>query len=221
MEEHHIRLGPRDQRRARLLDEHPDGRLTVAQVSTLLGVPERQVSRLLAGYRRDGPAALVHGNRGRRPWHALPEGLGHRVVELVRESYPDADHSHPAGLLGEREDSHLDRTTIRRILLAAGLRTPRPRRAPAHRSRRERMARGGDAAPMAVGTAGSDRSNPGPRSWEPSTTPPARCLRRCPGSRRMPRALSSWSGASPSRRVCRMPTTSIATASSSAARASP
>jgi len=35
------------------------------------------------------------------------------------------------------------RTTVRRILLAAGLRTPRVRRPPHHRSRRDRMAREG------------------------------------------------------------------------------
>ena len=143
MDDPPIRLSAREQRRARILNEHLAGRLTVAQVAGLLGVSERHVSRMLARYRRDGPAALAHGNRGRRPWHALPEGLAERVVELVRTKYPDANHSHLTELLAEREAIGLERTTIRRILLAAGLRTPRPRRAPAHRSRRERMPREG------------------------------------------------------------------------------
>ena len=37
------------------------------------------------------------------------------------------------------EELALDRTTVRRILLAAGVTSPRPRRAPRHRSRRERL----------------------------------------------------------------------------------
>ena len=143
MDDPPIHLGPREQRRARLLDEHLAGRLTVAQVAGLLDVSERRVFRLLARYRRAGPAALVHGDRGRRPWHALPEDLAERVVELVRTRYEGANHSHLAELLAEREGIHLDRTTLRRILLGAGMRTPRPRRAPAHRSRRERMPREG------------------------------------------------------------------------------
>ena len=106
MDDPPIHLGPREQRRARLLNEHLAGRLTVAQVAGLLGVSERQVFRLLARYRRAGPAALVHGDRGRRPWHALPEDLAERVVELVRTRYEDANHSHLAELLAEREGIH-------------------------------------------------------------------------------------------------------------------
>lgn len=143
MDEPLIHLGAREQRRARIINAHLVGDLTVEQVATLLGVTERQVFRILARYRRDGPASLVHGNRGRRPWHALPEDLTGRVVDLVRDRYADANHAHLADLLAEREGIHLDRTTIRRILLAAGIRSPRPRRAPKHRSRRERMPREG------------------------------------------------------------------------------
>jgi len=143
MDDRPIHLRPREQRRARILNEHLEDRLTVAQVAGLLGVSERQVYRMLAGYRRDGPAALIHGNRDRRPWHALPGGLAERVVELARTTYKDANHSHLTELLEEREGIGLDRTTVRRILLAAGLRSPHPRRAPGHRSRRERLPREG------------------------------------------------------------------------------
>jgi transposase len=143
MDDTPIHLGPREHRRARILNAHLDGGLSIAQVATLLAVTERQVFRILAAYRRDGPVALVHGNRGRRPWHAIPEGVAERVVELVKERYAEANHTHLAELLAEREDIHLDRTTLRRILLAAGLRSPRPRRAPEHRSRRERMPQAG------------------------------------------------------------------------------
>lgn len=38
--------------------------------STLIGVGERQVRRLLKGYRERGVRSVVHGNRGRRPAHA-------------------------------------------------------------------------------------------------------------------------------------------------------
>ena len=38
----------------------------IAQASEILGVSEHHTRRLLAAYRRDGAAALSHGNRGRQ-----------------------------------------------------------------------------------------------------------------------------------------------------------
>ncbi|MBA3895403.1 MAG: winged helix-turn-helix domain-containing protein, partial [Gemmatimonadales bacterium] len=64
-------------------------------------------------------------------------------MELARTRYAGLNHSHLADLLAEREGITLERSTIRRILLRAGIRSPRPRRPPAHRSRRERMHREG------------------------------------------------------------------------------
>ena len=60
MDEPPIHLGAREQRRARIVNAHLAGDLTVEQVATLLGVSERQVFRILARYRREGPASLVH-----------------------------------------------------------------------------------------------------------------------------------------------------------------
>src|SRR4030042_724499 len=48
-------------------------------------------------------------------------------------------------LLAEREGIHLSRSSVHRILSRAGLRSPRRRRPPKHRSRRERMPRAGMA----------------------------------------------------------------------------
>src|SRR4030042_1810333 len=52
-------------------------------------------------------------------------------------------HHHLTDLLGEREGIALSRSSARRILSRAGLRSPRRRRPPKHRSRRERMPRAG------------------------------------------------------------------------------
>jgi hypothetical protein len=55
----------REQQRAQVLNRLLVGDVTAAEAAILLGLSERQVFRLRAGYQRDGPAALVHGNRGR------------------------------------------------------------------------------------------------------------------------------------------------------------
>lgn len=143
MDESPLTLGPEEQRRLYVLTELLAGHLTAIEAALALDLSLRHLKRLKAAYRREGVAALIHGNRGRRPWHAVPPEVAARVVELARTRYGEVNHSHLAELLGEREGITLERSTIRRLLLRVGLRSPRPRRAPAHRSRRERMHREG------------------------------------------------------------------------------
>ena len=138
-----VTLGPDEQRRLYVLTELLAGRLTTIEAALALDMSIRHLKRLKARYRREGIAALAHGNRGRHPWNAVPDDLAGRVVELARTCYAGLNHSHLADLLTEREGITLERSTVRRLLVRAGLRSPRPRRPPAHRSRRERMAREG------------------------------------------------------------------------------
>ena len=42
-------------------------RLPIAQAAEIMGVSERHTRRLLAAYRKVGPAVLAHGNRGLNP----------------------------------------------------------------------------------------------------------------------------------------------------------
>ncbi len=50
-----------------MLEHH----LPVAQAAEFVGVSERHAKRLLTAYRGQNPAALIHGNRGRRPHGTL------------------------------------------------------------------------------------------------------------------------------------------------------
>ena len=113
--------------------------VTPTQAATVLGSSERHVWRSLAAYRKDGKAAIFHGNQGRRPRNATPEDLAKQVVAQVRSRYPDANHSDLCDLLAQREGIHLSHQT----LSAAGIRSPRRRRSPLHRERRERMSQEG------------------------------------------------------------------------------
>ena len=60
------------------------------------------------------------------------------MVTLAQTRYFDFNHTHFTELLDEREGLFLARTTVRNILLAAGMSSPRRRRPPRHRQRRER-----------------------------------------------------------------------------------
>ena len=122
-----------------LLAEH----IALDQAATLMGVSTRQTRRILAAYQERGAAAVAHGHRGRKPANAIPEATRSRVVHLARTVYEGTNHTHLSELLSERDGLDMARTTLRRILVNAGLASPRRRRPPKHRVRRQRMPREG------------------------------------------------------------------------------
>ena len=65
------------------------------------------------------------------------------MVELATQRYEGANHTHFTELLSEREGIDLSRPTVRRILTKAGIGSPRSRRSPQHRFRRQRMPQAG------------------------------------------------------------------------------
>lgn len=133
-----VTLNKKEQKRLMVLNGVDRGELSVGQAAELLGLCLRHLRRMLARYRKEGAAALAHGNRGRKPHHATSEGIKEQVVTLAQTTYAGCNHQHLTELLYEREGIRLSRSTVRRILLRAGIRSPRKRRAPKHRRRRER-----------------------------------------------------------------------------------
>ena len=138
-----LTLNQQEQTRIQVLNNILEYQLPIAQAAEIMGVSERHTKRLLSAYRRDGPAAMAHGNRGRRPHNAVPEAAVAAVLKLDANQYAGANHTHLAELLREREGIDLSRPTVRRILNRAGMGSPRSRRSPQHRFRRRRMPREG------------------------------------------------------------------------------
>ena len=108
-----------------------------------MGLSTRQVRRLRRAYGRHGPKALVHGNRGRRSPRRVADAIRVRIVRFAQTTYAGLNHKHLSELLAERHGLALSHPTIHRILREAGLHSPRRRRPPRHRRRRERMPQAG------------------------------------------------------------------------------
>ena len=136
-----VTLTPKEQTRLQVLNSLLVEHMTLDQAATLMGVSPRHTRRILADYRKNGAASLAHGHRGRKPANAIPEATRSRVVHLARTVYEGANHTHLSELLSERVGLDMGRTTLRRILVNAGLSSPRRRRPPKHRVRRQRMPR--------------------------------------------------------------------------------
>jgi transposase len=150
-----LTLNRKEQKRLIILNQLERRELSPGRVALVLQLSERQVWRLLSAYRKEGAEGLAHGNRGRKPVNTLAEGLREKVVSLAGGKYDGFNHCHLTEKLREREETPLSRSSVRRILLEKGMRSPRKRRAPLHRSRRERCPREG----MLLQTDGS------PHDW--------------------------------------------------------
>lgn len=133
-----VTLNIKEQRRLVILNQVEVKQLSRDKAKELLGITPRHLKRIIAAYRKEGAAALAHGNRGKRPHNALDEGLKRQVLGLAQEKYTDFNFQHFTDSLKNREGIDISRSTVRRILLKAGITSPKKRRSPKHRSRRER-----------------------------------------------------------------------------------
>lgn len=154
MEKEEVTLTVKEQKRLYVLNELESGRITNTRAAEMMGVSERHVYRLKKAYRVDGAQALAHGNRGRASPRRIPEETRRQVVNLVKEKYRDFNDHHLTELLHERHDIQLSRSSVRRLRQETGLISPRKRKAPKHRSRRERYPRRG----MLLQIDGSDHN---------------------------------------------------------------
>ncbi|MBB1498672.1 helix-turn-helix domain-containing protein, partial [Paracoccus sp. MC1862] len=97
-------MSERELNRIEVLSEVGTGRLRVEDAAGLLGLTRRQVFRLLARFRADGPAGLAHRARGRAPNNALSALHREQVLALVRTQYADFGPTLAAEKLAELHD---------------------------------------------------------------------------------------------------------------------
>jgi transposase len=138
-----ITLNTQEQKRMMVLNRLLVGQLTAAEAAVLLKLSERQVRRLFAAYQKEGAAALAHGNRGRKPVQSISEEVRRQVIELATTTYAGCNYQHLRDLLAERDGIELSRASVRRIVLAAGMHSPRQQGRRQHRHRRVRYAQEG------------------------------------------------------------------------------
>ena len=98
-----LTLIQKEQSRLQVLNGVLGNQMGVGEAAEVLGLSERHVWRILAAYRKEGAAALAHGNRGRQPTNTLLADVKQQVVSVVRERYTGVNHTHLSELLAERE----------------------------------------------------------------------------------------------------------------------
>lgn len=162
-----ITLNPKQQRKVEILTRLEAGALDAASAAEMLGVGLRQVRRLRRGFREEGMAAVVHGNAGRAAHNGTAPDLVVRILALAgpQGKYHDLNVAHLQELLAREEQIVIGRSTLDRLLKAAGLRQVHAVTPSVPRRRRERRTAEG----MLVQIDGS------PFAWLEQRGPPA-CL---------------------------------------------
>jgi len=112
------------------------------EAATLLGLSKRQIIRLKNRVRKDNLMGIVHGNRGRTPKIAIAKETKEVILNLYLNTYNGFNVSHFGEFLKEAHGINISRETIRKLLLATGLRC-KTKSHPRHRSRRTRMPKSG------------------------------------------------------------------------------
>lgn len=124
--------------RLRTIREILDGRLRWGEASRMLDVSERQIARLCARVREEGNRGILHGLRGRSSNHRLDEDrLGQALSALHSPRWEKFGPTFGQEQLHKRCRISLGVTTVRKLMMLAGLWEPYRRRAK-HRAWRER-----------------------------------------------------------------------------------
>ena len=132
-------MNAKEQTRLQVLNSLLAEHMTLDQAATLMGVSPRHTRRILADYRENGAASLAHGLRGCKPANATPEPVATAVVHLAAHQVR-RDQPHLSQRVAERARGHRHRQGHPAAhLVDAGLSSPRQRRPPKHRVRRQRM----------------------------------------------------------------------------------
>jgi transposase len=138
-----MRMSQRQWRKLDVVSRVERGEFTVAEGAQALGLSRRQMQRLRQQVRSKGPKGVLHGNAGRAPAHKTPDRVREQIVELARGKYAGFNDQHFTEKLCSHEGLAVSRQTVRRVLRLAGIGSPRTRRAPQHRCRRDRRSQAG------------------------------------------------------------------------------
>ena len=127
----------------RVINQTIDKVITIREAAELLNLSERQVIRLKGGVIQEGAAFIIHKNRGRKPKHAVPDKTRDSIIELKQTKYEEANFKHFQELLEKYEEIQVSYSTVHRILIEAGIKSPKShRKRKAHHRRKRKPQKG-------------------------------------------------------------------------------
>ncbi|MBZ9606437.1 ISNCY family transposase [Clostridium estertheticum] len=97
----------------------------------------RHINRMVKGYKESGKEFFIHGNRGRKPSHALTVNTKQLILDLYRTKYSEANFTHFSELLKKHHNITVSTSTIHSILIQDFILSPKAKRATRKRIKAE------------------------------------------------------------------------------------
>ncbi len=82
MKEEIFNMTQKEITRLRVINQTIDEVLTIREAAELLNLSERQISRLKKRVIEEGPAFIIHKNKGRKPKYATTDDIKNLIIEL-------------------------------------------------------------------------------------------------------------------------------------------
>lgn len=117
------------------LVDHPE--MNKERAALVLGCSKRHLNRMIAGYKAEGKAYFVHGNRNRKPATTIPDETRKLIIDLYRSKYFDANFQHFTELLESEEGIKVSPSSVTNILESEYILSPKVRKAKRKRIKKE------------------------------------------------------------------------------------
>lgn len=112
---------------------------TVADAAKALDLSERRIKQLKKGVKEHGIEFVIHGNRGRKPAHAIDDDLVQKIIELRKSfNYQDSNFLHFKELIEDYEHIKISYSALHNILNNANITSPKKHRIQKKHPRRAR-----------------------------------------------------------------------------------
>lgn len=134
-EERTFHLSTKELRRMPVIRKVIEKELTQVRASELLGLSERQVSRIAARLKSEGEGGLAHRLRGKASNRKISEAMRQQVLDLCEKRYQGFGPTLASEKLQELDGLGVNRETLRQWLMGAQKWVPR-RKACKHRELR-------------------------------------------------------------------------------------
>ncbi|MDP9933480.1 transposase [Variovorax paradoxus] len=165
-------MSMREADRLKTIQAVVDRMARVGQAAQRLGL-SRQLERLVQRYKNEGVAGLVSRKRGQPSNRQLAPGVAERATALIRDRYADFGPTLACEKLRECHGLALAKETVRALMTAAGLWTPRKQRGQDPPASQRRACVGELIQIDGSTTPGSRSVMCTARCWFSSTTPRA------------------------------------------------
>ena len=132
-------LRMKEQNKYEIIKELVDHNGNKNRAKEKLGLSIRQVNRLINIYKEKGKSGFVHGNRSKKPARTIDKSISDNIILLYRNKYQGFNFKHFYEYLIEDENINVSYHCVYTTLMAAGITSPRIRKATKRRLAREKL----------------------------------------------------------------------------------